>query len=103
MKKKRSFDLVTGIFVPLLTAALLVVFLSSLSELSGDRSREERRRLEDALQRAVVACYALEGAYPPDLAYLEENYGIRIDRDRYTVAYVPVAENLMPDITVLEK
>ena len=57
--------------------------------------------LEDALRRAAVACYCVEGAYPPDLKYLEERYGIQIDRQRYTVSYVPVAENLMPDITVI--
>jgi hypothetical protein len=80
-----------------------VAFLSSVSELSEGHSREDRERLEDALRRAAVACYCVEGAYPPDLKYLEERYGIQIDRQRYTVSYVPVAENLMPDITVLEK
>ena len=34
--------------------------------------------------------------------YLEEHYGIQVDRERYTVAYDVFASNLMPDITVLE-
>jgi len=51
----------------------------------------------------VVACYATEGFYPPDIAYLEEHYGIQIDKSRYVVKYTAIAENLMPDITVLEK
>lgn len=95
--------MLSGILAPLVAAAVLVAFLSSVSELSEGHSREDRERLEDALRRAAVACYCVEGAYPPDLKYLEERYGIQIDRQRYTVSYVPVAENLMPDITVLGK
>lgn len=49
-----------------------------------------------------MACYAIDGVYPPDLEYLKEHYGIQIDEDRYTVHYIPIAENLMPEITVLE-
>lgn len=95
--------MLSGILAPLAAAAVLAAFLSSVSELSEGHSREDRERLEDVLRRAAVACYCVEGAYPPDLTYLEERYGIQIDRQRYTVSYVPVAENLMPDITVLEK
>jgi hypothetical protein len=49
-----------------------------------------------------VACYAAEGAYPASLDDLTERYGIQIDGERYTVRYSAFAENLMPDITVLE-
>ena len=49
-----------------------------------------------------MACYAAEGRYPPDLEYLKEHYGIQVDEGRYTVRYDAFAENLMPDITVLE-
>ena len=36
------------------------------------------------------------------LEYLEEHYGIQVDRDRYTVVYDAFASNLMPDVTVME-
>ena len=49
-----------------------------------------------------MACYAAEGAYPPSLEYLKEHYGVQIDGERYTVHYMVIADNLMPDITVLE-
>lgn len=35
------------------------------------------------------------------MEYLEEHYGIVIDRDRYHVFYDGWASNVMPDITVL--
>ena len=49
-----------------------------------------------------MACYAAEGFYPPNLDYLKDRYGLQIDEKRYTVRYTAFAENLMPDITVLE-
>jgi len=51
---------------------------------------------------SAVACYAAEGIYPPTLEYLEEHYGIQVDREQYTVMYEIFASNLMPDVTVLE-
>ena len=53
--------------------------------------------------RAAVACYAAQGAYPPDLSYIEEHWGVQIDRSRYAVFYQVEGSNLMPDITVLER
>lgn len=50
-----------------------------------------------------VACYAAQGAYPPDLSYIEEHWGVQIDRSRYAVFYQVEGSNLMPDITVLER
>ena len=76
--------------------------MTALSNLDSGQSAEEKERLEEALSRAAVACYALEGAYPPDLEYLIENYNVQINTDRFTVKYELYASNLMPDITVLD-
>lgn len=43
--------------------------------------------LTDAIRRASVQCYSIEGRYPPSVEYLEDNYGIVIDRERYNVFY----------------
>jgi len=89
--------------MPVLVVVVLLCFMSGLSNLTQGHAEEDKRRLEDVLRRAAVACYAAEGMYPPDLEYLEQHYGIQIDYDRYVVDYISIAENLMPDITVLEK
>ena len=68
----------------------------------GAFAAEMGMELEEAVRRGCVACYAAEGRYPPDLEYLKEHYGIQVDEGRYTVRYDAFAENLMPDITVLE-
>ena len=32
-----------------------------------------------AVQQSALQCYTVEGAYPPNLEYLEENYGLRVN------------------------
>lgn len=90
------------ILLPLAVLAVLLCFTTALGNLDSAQSEESMRQLEQALRRGCVACYAAEGVYPPTLSYLEEHYGLQIDEERYTVHYSAFAENLMPDITVLE-
>ena len=80
---------------------ILLCFLTALSRVTTGSSEAQRQQLEDSIRRASVACYATEGYFPPDLAYLQTHYGIQIDEDRYSVYYEDFAENLMPDITVV--
>lgn len=92
-----------AILALLLAAAVLACFLYALGNLSRDQGAEGKAQLESAVRQAAVACYAAEGVYPPDLAYLEEHYGLQVDETRYQVSYEIFASNLMPQITVLER
>lgn len=105
MEQKRSFfyTVLRRLLPPVAVVLVLVYFFAALDSLQSGQSDESLRQLERALQRSCVACYAAEGVYPPDLAYLEEHYGIQIDETRYIVHYDIFASNLMPNITVLEK
>ena len=87
----------------LLAALCLIFFVSSLASVDRQQGEEGRQQLETALRRAAVACYAAEGIYPPTVEYLQQHYGVQIEEERYIVFYEIFANNLMPDITVLEK
>ena len=100
---KRVSKILSFLLPPVLAITVLLCFLFALSNLSRDQALEDKQHLENALSRAAVACYATEGVYPPNIQYLEKNYGIQINQDLYTVKYEVIASNLMPDITVLEK
>ena len=50
---------------------------------------------------ASVQCYAIEGRYPPSVEYLEENYGVQINRKKYNVFYDGFASNVMPEINII--
>lgn len=84
----------------LLLAAAAVFGASSLRFLNrtGERNQETLRK---AIARASVQCYAIEGRYPPSVEYLEDNYGVQIDHNKYNVFYDGFASNIMPEITVL--
>lgn len=102
-KTKSGFAaLLRGLLLPAAAVAALLWFATAVDSLNTGRSEEDMRQLEETLRRGCVACYATEGVYPPSVDYLKEHYGVQIDEARYTVMYVAFAENLMPDITVLE-
>ena len=100
--RKKKWNLGPVLLVPIAVAVVLL-FSAALSNLDAGRRSEGRQQLEEAVRRSAVACYATEGAYPPDIAYLEEHYGLQVDHGRYAVMYDIFASNLMPDITVLER
>lgn len=102
-RRKRQGHCVAALLPPLVILAMLLWFCVSLGNLDRGQDEKGREQLENSLRRAAVACYAAEGIYPPDTDYLQEHYGIQIDEGKYVVHYEIFAENLMPDITVLEK
>ena len=86
-----------------LALLILAAFLTSVNNLEQGRRKEGRQQLEEAVRNAAVACYAAEGAYPPDVAYLQQHYGLQYSQEDYILYYTLEASNLMPEITVLEK
>ena len=99
---KVFFKLLRLSAIPVLMLAAVLLFSTALSEMNADKASHDLEKLEETLTRAAVSCYAVEGAYPPNVDYLAENYSVQIDTDRYTVKYELYASNLMPSITVLE-
>lgn len=59
--------------------------------------------LRQSARKAVVECYAIEGSYPQDIEYLEENYGLDYNHDKYFIDYEVFASNVMPNLDVFEK
>lgn len=104
MKKRRSGVLAVlgSLLFPAIAVAVLLCFAAALNNFSEGRNEEDLRQLEEVLRRSCVVCYAAEGSYPAGLEELEERYGLQIDQERFTVRYHAFAENLMPEITVLE-
>ena len=87
----------------ILLLAVGLFFLLALSRLEEDRRAVGAEQLEAAVRKTAVSCYASEGFYPPDVAYLQEHYGLQYDEETYVIHYERTASNWMPDITVLER
>jgi len=101
--KKSAWDVLRGAIFPILfTLTMFIMIISGLQQTEQSSKAEGLKILDDSIRRAVVMCYAVEGRYPDTINYIEETYGIRIDRSRYAVHYSIFASNLFPDITVVE-
>ena len=91
-----------GVFL-LLVLGVLLLFWTAVGNLERGQQDQGREQLEAVLRRSAAACYAAEGAYPADLDSLCRRWGIQYNEEQYTVIYEPIASNLMPQITVLER
>lgn len=83
--------------------AALFLFTKAVDNIGSANDAEQAEILEQALTRSVTACYALEGAYPPDIDYLVENYGLTYDSKEYFIDYQYIGANLRPDVTIIKK
>lgn len=97
MEKKRRR------FLWLLWLPVLLILLLAGQGAATELRTQSREALRQTVLRAAAQCYAVEGVYPPDLGYLEEHYGLRVNRRRYEVVYEAFSSNLPPELQVLEK
>ena len=103
MKRVKKRHVLRRLLPALAVLIVIACFFAALHNLRSGHGEAGRQQLETALRRAAVACYAAEGVYPPDLETLTAHSGVQIDEAHYAVFYEIFADNLMPEITVLEK
>jgi hypothetical protein len=76
----------------ILWTLLILLLLSALCLLFSDGGRDlddsSALAIREAVQRSALQCYAVEGVYPPDLQYLEDNYGLQVNEEDFYVTYV---------------
>ena len=103
MKKRgngflRRLAMALAVFAAIFIGVYLLV--GKVGTASGDAETEIVR---DTVRSAVLTCYAVEGAYPMNLDYLKEHYGLAYNEEAYIVDYNAFATNLMPSIRVIER
>lgn len=87
--------------VPAIAAVLLVVVTVLLPGLRRGIRENSRDAIRDTVLRCAIACYAVEGAYPDSLSYLEERYGLTVNHQDFIVTYEVFASNQLPEVQVL--
>lgn len=100
---RMNLSLVSVIVSVLIIAAVAAVIFTGIGEFRKTSEQKRITQVEDIVRESVAQCYALEGAYPDDLKYLQDNYGLQLDTVRYTYHYDKFASNIMPDVRVFER
>ncbi len=100
-KGRRKFKMIQlGIMVAI---AVFILFIYTINHFSDSTILRQKMSLQNALERDIIQCYALEGFYPPSLSYIEENYGLLYDDSLFIVDYRPIGSNIYPDFTIIQK
>lgn len=103
---KRKYRSAAGWLPTVLGLALFAVvavwMVSGVREAAEVSDREGLRMAEEAINRAVVSCYALEGVYPANYQDLKAKSGLAIDETKYAVFYDIFASNIRPTVTVIQ-
>jgi len=95
--KRHSFAAVATILL------FLLFFYTSVENVKIRRDNENIHILEDAIIRSAVQAYSIEGFYPPDIQYIEDNYGLMVDHEKYAISYDVFASNIMPEVVIYLK
>lgn len=100
-KPKNDHALFKDLFLPIASFLLFILLFNfGIQSVSQTAEGQQLRFAEQAVRRAAVQCYTIEGRYPANVEYLRENYGLAVDSDRYVIHYQRLGGNLLPEIAV---
>ena len=103
MKADIDLKIFVQIAAALLIACIAFYLIANMMDIGRRNVDEEARRIEDVLRKSLLTCYALEGAYPADIYYLEK-YGVVFNDARYIYHYDMFGMvNYMPEVFVIPR
>lgn len=100
MKRKTGNKL---ILCAVIAAVICLIAVPSARSAAVEGRGDSVHSIYDTVMERALQCYVIEGAYPMSLEYLEENYGLTVNRKDYLISYLPYAENLPPDVQVIDR
>ena len=95
--RKKAPRIILILAAVLIVAAAVFAFAGSAGK---DVGAEAAPAIQEVIQKAALQCYAVEGVYPPDLAYLQDHYGLSVNTEDFIVVYDAFASNLPPTVFV---
>ena len=102
VSKKRGG--IIGILLPVLFFGAMVFMLNiGVNHLTSSHDEESINAVRNAISRATVQYYALQGRYPHCVEYLAELFGLQLDFERFIIHFEVFGSNIPPQITVLHR
>ena len=99
MRVLRDHKFITVCVIVAIVALILV--LSNAMRTTDDDIKASEDAIKQTVQNRALQCYVIEKAYPESLSYLEENYGLAVNKEDYLIVYQLYAENQPPQIRVM--
>lgn len=93
----------TGVILVLVAIVLLIGAWAFIGVASAQAKEQAVESVRQTVLDSAMQCFAIEGAYPSSIKYLEENYGLTINHDDYVIMYDAFAGNLPPTVGVSAK
>jgi len=103
LEQRRKGNAIKWLATLLLLVALGVGIWFTYAYTHKDLKEQGVFSVRNAVLDSAKQCCAVEGSYPSSLRYLEENYGLIVNHDSYSVLYESFAENVMPNVVVIPR
>lgn len=100
-KKRKKWPALLFVVAVVLIAVCVWHFVLPASGRNMDE--ESVKAMKAAIERCALQCYVVEGAYPPSLDYLKENYGLQMNEKEFYVSYDIFASNIPPAVRVISR
>lgn len=101
--KKRLHTGRTIMISILMFCGILIILIVGTQQFKRLEREQNLVLTENALKKSIIQCYAIEGFYPAEISYLEDNYNLMIDDKKYNIYYESFSSNIMPEFKVYEK
>lgn len=101
--EKRGGPLKRMIFSIGFFVLLFLFFLYATGSLSKGNTSRQKESLAKAINRNIIYHYSSTGTYPGSLEQIEKEYGLIYDKSLFYVDYKVRGQNIMPDVTIIEK
>lgn len=83
--------------------ALAVALTIAVNMIFSSAREQGAVSIRNTILNAAMQCAAIEGSFPENLSYLEDNYDLRVNHDDYVVIYEVLGSNVLPSIVVVPR
>lgn len=96
-------DLWKAFITPVAFIAVILAIILWSTNMTSRADTQQAKVQEEAIRKAAVTCYAIEGRYPESLQYVRDNYSVIVNEEDFNINYEVFASNIMPSISVKVK
>ena len=89
--------------IAVVVCAALIVLVVALSAIFSNAKDQGAASIRTTILDSAMQCAAIEGSFPTNLAYLEDNYDLRVNHDDYVIIYEVLASNVVPSVVVMPR